>query len=159
MTEKIRLMESLQKATDRCDKLEMRLLELKQGDGPIKKLEKRVRRRDDTIAKLESQLAHAEGANAARGRPEEWATVKRVVELETQEKSMQIENERLESCIKCLEGEKIALVDEAHKLRMKIKEREVVWTNSLRERREKDMLELRRECKACGDTSSFAIRV
>lgn len=139
--EKLRTIASLTKEKARAHAAESQLAQERVGEGVVGALQRKLRRRDGTVARLNAALDKAEeGVEGQEG----WGDARKVAELEADVRTADNEVKRLQRVEERLGEERLKLIDDAHRLRQKIKEREAVWTRSLHERREKDLLRLER---------------
>lgn len=136
--EKVRLLERLKDMDSRVEYLEAKLMEYGRGEGAIAKLQKRVRKRDVVISKLESEVAAQRRLAEEKGLKNERALLTRVSEAEGGINAVQTELNALKSSLQRSQTERDAIAKDAHRLRQRMQQREALWTKSLIDRRERE---------------------
>lgn len=138
--EKVKIMENKKELLQRVEHLEEQLTQYGRGEGAIAKLKKQVRRADRTIKKLKGELSSVEKLITEKGLADERQLLNRIATAEANYAEVRQELDRMQKAYD--EQQKItdAITRDAHRYKQKLVEREAIWTKSVADRREKELV-------------------
>lgn len=143
--EVLKLSETIQSRDRKIYAMEDTLHHLGRGEGKIATLEQRCHRRELMIGELNRRLELQEEMVKEGGVPELFKSAERMLELESTNAALLIEQRQHEEIVDRFQKERTAMVEESRKLRDRIKDRDIRRVREVAQRKEAEHDELRRK--------------